>query len=91
MAIAGCGDVLFGSCAGLAHLLPFALVLIALLSGRYPGEDRLARLARTRVTQPRDQVIRSRVPIRYAPHLLPRGGRLIASFLAVRPPPRATA
>jgi hypothetical protein len=59
---------------------------VPLLAGRYVGEERLEAL-RGHVARPRRRVApqRSRAPRPVA--LLPRGGRLIAEALAVRPPP----
>ena len=69
-----------------APALVFALPLLA---GRFVGEEQLARLAAAfHVARRRPAgTIHSRV--RRAPRRLPRGGRLIATALAVRPPPSA--
>jgi hypothetical protein len=75
------GDVLLA-----APVLVFALPLLA---GRYVGEEQLARLAAAFLGA------RRRPAATIAPHprrcarRLPRGGRLIAAALAVRPPPPA--
>ncbi len=67
--------------------VPALALALPLLAGRYVGEERLARLAATSV------VVRRRAAPVLAPtggcprHRLPRGGRLIAFSLAVRPPP----
>jgi hypothetical protein len=69
-----------------APVLVFGLPLLA---GRYVGEEQLARLAAV------FRVARRRPAGSLAPRarrragVLPRGGRLIASALAVRPPPAA--
>lgn len=90
-AVAAAGaDMVTGGCAGAAHLLPFVLVLIPLLAGRYLGEERLARLSGRVPARPRRRV--ARVCPSGRPALgIPRGGSLIASFLAVRPPPGCSA
>ena len=67
-----------------APVLVFALPLLA---GRYVGEEQLARLAAAFVVA-RRRPAQALVPTaRPALHRLPRGGRLIAASLAVRPPP----
>ncbi len=69
--------------------VPALALALPLLAGRYVGEERLARLAAAFV------VVRRRAAQVLAPaggrprHRLPRGGRLIAFSLAVRPPPPA--
>ena len=78
-------DALTGSCAGLAHALPFVLLVVPLLVGRYVGERRLARLIGT-PPPPRRRTARGEPRPLYA-RTLPRGGCLIAHSLAVRPPP----
>jgi hypothetical protein len=70
----------------LAYAAPLFLVAVPLLAGRYVGEERLERMrggfaARRRVARP------ALAASRRSPVLLPRGGRLIAEALAVRPPP----
>jgi hypothetical protein len=83
LALAGIhGDVLLA--------LPALLLALALLSGRYVGEERLARLAAAFVPARRRAATTS-LPAhaRRSPRALPRGGRLIAASLAVRPPPAA--
>jgi len=91
-AIGASAVLLLAALAGHAELLAYAaplfLVAVPLLAGRYVGEDALERLrgaspARRRVPAA------GRMPAgtRRAAALLPRGGRLIAESLAVRPPP----
>lgn len=71
----------------LAYLLPALLLLAVLVTRRYPGERTLLSLTR------RNRSCRSRVGAIGAKGgarpraLVARGGRLIASSLAVRPPP----
>jgi uncharacterized protein YcnI len=71
----------------LAHLAPVLLILLPLLSGRYPGEEALARRVATRTRRrlrPRPAVPRRGHVVG---HLLPRGGRLMGRALAGRAPP----
>jgi hypothetical protein len=79
--------VLPGLSTGVLFLSPAIVLLASLLTGRYPGDDRLARLAATRCpSRPR----RPRITLRASSPrrvLMPRGGRLVATSLAVRPPP----
>jgi hypothetical protein len=73
----------------LAYLTP-ALALLALLAlRRYPGERALlATIARRRAPRPARERAHSTGSFAPRPRaLLPRGGRLIARALAVRPPP----
>ena len=71
-----------------AYAAPVLVVVLPLLAGRYVGEERIAgvaaRLRRQRRLVGLPVVARTsrRVEV-----LLPRGGRLIASALAKRPPP----
>jgi hypothetical protein len=67
-----------------APVLVFALPLLA---GRYVGEEQLARLAAAFVAVRRRPAVRLVPTVCRAPRRLPRGGRLIAASLAVRPPP----
>ena len=70
--------------------VPALVFALPLLAGRYVGEQQLARLAAAFVAAaPAPPRPRSCRRARRAPHALPRGGRLIASSLAVRPPPAA--
>lgn len=72
---------------GLLYLTPALLLAIALLSGRFPGEQLLERAAR------RLAGVARRPPAASpgVPHdlliLLPRGGLLLARCLAGRAPP----
>ena len=79
---------LWGLTEPLAYAGPLLAMLLPLLAGRFVGEDRIARLAaRTRRRARRPQVLVARPAwLRVAPSV-PRGGRLIACGLAVRPPP----
>ena len=82
--------VLAGHPQLLAFSAPLFLVAVPLVAGRYVGEATLERLRRGtgRRSRPRPAVARATGP-RRTPVLLPRGGRLIAEALAVRPPPPA--
>jgi hypothetical protein len=77
--------------AGVEALLaaPAFVLLAPLLAGRYLGERQIERLAAARVPHPRRATRPSATSIASrAPRvLLPRGGRLLATSLAVRPPP----
>jgi|SRR5581483_9394517 len=78
-----------GALDGLVYLLPALVLGLTLAVRGYPGEQALASLvSRRRGTRSRGA--RCSAPaIASAPCvLLPRGGRLIAASLAVRPPPR---
>jgi hypothetical protein len=69
------------------YLLPPLLLLLALVARRYPGERALLTL----IAGDRDERRKTDVGLlsgRARPRaMVPRGGRLIASSLAVRPPP----
>jgi hypothetical protein len=67
-----------------APVLVFALPLLA---GHYVGEEQLARLAAAFQRAPRRPAGTIAPPARRSENRLPRGGRLIAAALAVRPPP----
>jgi hypothetical protein len=74
----------------LLYAAPLLVVALPLIAGRYVGEERIARLAGA-VRRRRRPVARLSAPARArrARRAVPRGGRLIASSLAVRPPPAA--
>ena len=82
--------LLSGVETGLLYLAPALLLCAPLLFGRYVGEEQLAELANR---SPRCAARRaSRLPVpRSHVRLMQRGGRLVASSLAKRPPPPATA
>ena len=69
-----------------APVLAFALPLLA---GRYVGEEQLARLVAAYLGARRRPAVTIAPHARRGPRRLPRGGRLIAASLAVRPPPPA--
>jgi hypothetical protein len=68
---------------------PVLVFGLPLLIGRYVGEERLARLAAAFVAKRRRRVTELKPTAGHAPQILPRGGHLIATSLAVRPPPGA--
>ncbi len=77
-----------GVAQGLPFLLPPVLLLLALLLRRYPGERTLLRLRARRFDRPAHHARAATAPRHEPPRaLVPRGGQLIASSLAVRPPP----
>jgi hypothetical protein len=79
-----------GALDGLVYLLPALLLGLTLAIRGYPGERALAALTGRR-RERRTRGAKTSTPTTgAAPRaLLPRGGRLIAASLAVRPPPRA--
>jgi hypothetical protein len=72
----------------LAYAAPALVLAFALVRGHYPGEDRLVRLARRPARRPLRRRSAPRPRHFLARRVMPRGGRLIAASLAVRPPPR---
>jgi hypothetical protein len=77
---------LTGAETGLLYLAPALILCAPLIVGRYVGEEHLAGLAG------RSPALRARRPLRLpAPRsharVMRRGGRLVASSLAKRPPP----
>jgi hypothetical protein len=84
--------LLIAALAGHSDLLvysaPLFLVATPLLAGRYVGEQQLERLrVGHKCAAPRRPVAAARPASRGPAVCLPRGGRLIAEALAVRPPP----
>jgi hypothetical protein len=79
-------QALTGSETGLLYLAPALVLALPLVLGRYPGEEQLAELART--PRARDARLRARIsaPRGYV-RVMHRGGRLVASAMAKRPPP----
>jgi hypothetical protein len=85
------GMLTFGVSDALVHLAPALLILLTLLSGRYPGDEALVRAARR--PRPGHRRPASAEPFRrrtWVDSLLPRGGRLLGAALAGRAPPAAT-
>jgi hypothetical protein len=77
-----------GMQTGALFLAPAMVLLASLLTGRYVGEAGLDRLvAAVRRRAPRRAPAQHR-PLPARPRaLMPRGGNLVATSLAVRPPP----
>ena len=71
---------------GLLYLAPALLLFLPLIFGRYVGEQRIAALACRPTASRRRPTDRVGAP-RAAARLMHRGGRLVASSLAKRPPP----
>jgi hypothetical protein len=67
---------------------PLLCVAIPLLGGRYIGEEQLAKLAAAVASRrrPRRAIAAAPKP-RRAPVLVVRGGRLLGTTHAIRPPP----
>ena len=89
-----CLAMLLGAFAGLiealAHAAPLLVLLLPLVGGRFVGEERITRAAARirRARRPRPAVARTPVTWLRGMTLIPRGSRLIARALAVRPPPQ---
>ncbi|HWG08675.1 MAG TPA: hypothetical protein VN672_06670 [Solirubrobacteraceae bacterium] len=71
----------------LGYLLPALALLAVLACRRYPGERALVAAIEERRRGSLMRSVRIGAPRVRPRALLPRGGRLIASSLAVRPPP----
>jgi hypothetical protein len=67
--------------------VPVLVFALPLFAGRYVGEQRLAQLAAEFVVRRRRPAAALEPTVRRAPDSVPRGGRLLAVSLAVRPPP----
>jgi hypothetical protein len=67
------------------------VLALPLLAGRYVGEAQLARLAAAFVADRRRPAAVLAPTAGGVAHCLPRGGRLMAFSLAVRPPPALAA
>jgi fatty acid desaturase len=73
---------------GVLFLAPAIVVLSMLLTGHYVGEQQLHRLAAAWQQRRPERERACRRPLPCRPRaLMPRGGRLVATSLAVRPPP----
>jgi hypothetical protein len=85
------GAVVHGTAGGLgvgaAYLLPPLLLLLALAMRRYPGEQALLALMSQGDRRGGRDRVDGATPKPRPRALVPRGGGLIASSLAVRPPP----
>jgi hypothetical protein len=71
---------------GVLYVAPALLLLLPLLFGRYVGEERIAALG-DRAMPARRRAARSVPAPRAFARLMHRGGRLVASSMAKRPPP----
>jgi hypothetical protein len=81
-----------GLSVGVLFLSPAIVLVAALLNGRYVGEEHLRRLAAAFRPDRRRRPHAApgpRIPRRRA--LMPRGGSLVATSLAERPPPHPLA
>jgi hypothetical protein len=91
MAVALLGLAASGALGGLpdavAYLLPPALLLLALVAWRYPGERALLALIERGRPRRRCAAGGGLVAAAGRRAMMPRGGLLIAASLAVRPPP----
>lgn len=81
-------EALTGTQTGLLYLAPALVLALPLLLGRYVGEERLAELAGRSVTPLRRRVLKVPGPRSFV-RVMQRGGRLVASGMAKRPPPAA--
>jgi hypothetical protein len=80
-------EAVTGSPSGLLYLAPALVLALPLLLGRYVGEDQLVELVGRAAPRPRRRrVLRLAGPRRGA-RTMQRGGRLVASGMAKRPPP----
>jgi hypothetical protein len=80
--------VLAGAHSDILLAAPVLVLVLPLLAGRYVGENQLARLAAAFTPRRRRPSPTLAPATPRAPRTLPRGGRLIASALATRPPPQ---
>jgi hypothetical protein len=73
-------------------VLPLLALLAFLVLGHFPGEDVIARLSRSLARAVGRRPRRDRVPrpVECLATAIPRGGRLLASGMARRPPPAIT-
>lgn len=78
---------LVGLAGALAYLLPPLLLIAALLLRRYPGERALLALMARADRRSRRHAPHIAMPCPPGAVVLPRGSRLLAFSLAVRPPP----
>jgi hypothetical protein len=88
LAAFGLALLLPGMETGVLFLSPAIVLLASLLTGHYVGEQSLARFAAA--SRPRRSRATACAPAGAARRLraqMPRGGRLVATSLAVRPPP----
>jgi hypothetical protein len=79
-------QALTGAETGLLYLAPALVLALPLVLGRYLGEEQLAELAGA--SRARRAPLRARIPApRGYVRVMHRGGRLVASAMAKRPPP----
>jgi hypothetical protein len=71
---------------GLLFVAPALVLALPLILGRYVGEDQIAELARRPATAWCRAPIAEPVPRSFV-RVMQRGGRLVGSALAKRPPP----
>jgi hypothetical protein len=71
---------------GLLSLSPVLPLVVPLMLGRYIGEQRLAAFAGRGIARRRRRIPRAIAP-RSRPRAMQRGGWLVASAMAKRPPP----
>ena len=81
-------EVLTGCHSGLLYIAPALVLALPLLLGRYVGEQQLVELATRPPAPSRGRGVRVESPRSYA-RVMQRGGRLVASGMAKRPPPAA--
>jgi hypothetical protein len=79
-------QALTSSETGLLQLAPALVLALPLILGRYPGENKLAELAGTSRAPIARGPSRIAMPRSYV-RVMQRGGRLVASAMAKRPPP----
>jgi hypothetical protein len=82
--------LLTGRATDLLYLAPALVLALPLVLGRFPGEDRLAGLARASRAPAARAAASLPAPRSYV-RVMQRGGRLVASALAKRPPPARAA
>jgi hypothetical protein len=92
VAVAVLGLLVHGAGAEALLAAPFLALVAPLLVGHYLGEDHIERLAAGRLVAVHTvaRARRTAAALRAPRVLLPRGGRLLATSLAVRPPPAFT-
>jgi hypothetical protein len=80
-------EALTGAQSGLLYLAPALVLALPLLLGRYVGEGRLADLVGRAPARKRRRRALLVVGPRRCARAMQRGGRLVASGMAKRPPP----
>lgn len=81
-------QTLLGCDTGLLYVAPALVLALPLVLGRYLGEEQIAGLRQRRAPGWR-RTRGARVAPRTVARAMQRGGRLVASSLAKRPPPAA--